>query len=92
MNVFLKVMSAIIVHVRGVKERNQGPVDGCYWPSALEGNCLMYWSSSYVDLSTNNNDQKWVVDFSNALIGGALSFDGYWDSFPENNVRCVRTK
>ena len=68
---------------------NQGPTEGCYWPPELEGNCFQYWSSSY---ATDVPDAKWVVRFEKASVQTNNSFDGQWDTFPENNVRCVRTK
>ena len=53
----------------------------CYWPSQLQGKCLLaYWSSSFVE---GSDALAWQVNF----------FDGYvnsWGSYVSKLVRCVR--
>ena len=68
---------------------NKGPAGGCYWPSELKGNCFVYWSSSY---STGISHAKWAVRFEKGGIVVDYSFDGQWNTYPKNHVRCVRTK
>ncbi len=61
---------------------NEGPEDGCYWQSDLEGICLGYWSSTTVE---NDEEKAWLFGFGSAVI--------YYGSGKETynaNVRCVR--
>lgn len=60
---------------------DDGPADGCYWPSTLNGICGMYWSSS--EISDYLTPYAWFVDFHYGDISG--SGDGY-----DQDVRCVR--
>jgi len=39
---------------------NEGPADGCYWPSELNGTCGWFWSSS---LYTNDIGFAWSIYF-----------------------------
>ena len=60
----------------------QGPADsGCYWPTAMQGTCSSYWSSSLVE---DLGDRAWRVVFNDGYVGhdGDVSYDG--------PVRCVR--
>ncbi len=61
---------------------NEGPEDGCYWQSGLEGICLGYWSSTSVE---NDDEKAWLLGFGSAVIyygSGKETYNG--------NVRCVR--
>lgn len=58
-----------------------GPGNGCYWPSELNGQCSWYWSSSPV-LAHNGN--VWFVNFKYGNVGS--SYGNYYN----NIVRCVR--
>jgi len=57
-----------------------GPANGCYWDPYLQGECILYWSSSQVDDEVYD---AWAVSFEDGRIGyvGTGSFLG---------VRCVR--
>ncbi|MCC6160422.1 MAG: DUF1566 domain-containing protein [Deltaproteobacteria bacterium] len=60
-----------------------GPADGCYWPSELEGECGNYWSSSTPPPSTLS-DTAWNISFWQAGIGDS----GY--DIPGYKARCAR--
>lgn len=58
-------------------EFEAGPASGCYWPSALEGDCTNHWSSS------KHDDDAWNIDFRSAIL---------WDDYiqgPYYIARCV---
>jgi hypothetical protein len=54
-----------------------GTVEGCYFPSVLEGSCSWYWSSS---IYSPNVAQAWYVDFT----------DGSVDNYDKENIYYVR--
>lgn len=56
-----------------------GPADGCYWPTGLQGECSLYWSSSVAD----TEEMAWRVGFYEASVVDGLAIT-------ENVVRCVR--
>jgi hypothetical protein len=59
----------------------EGPDEGCYWDSALEGPCESYWSSDiYVA-----DSKSLVVFFGGALVTVGLTYD----EPGTNRVRCV---
>ncbi len=58
----------------------EGPADGCYWPSELNGEHSWYWSSSGV---ADYDYLAWRIYFDNAYIyRNGVALDSY--------VRCVR--
>jgi len=62
--------------------KNEGPADGCYWPSQLNGECDIYWSGTHV----------WD-DYSDSLTWGILFYYGAvadLNNSLKKNVRCVR--
>lgn len=67
-------------------EYDEGPSDGCYWPSALQGDCKWYWSSTLV---SDGIDTGLEVGFFNGAVdlgdveGGYVGYAGAY-------VRCVR--
>lgn len=60
-----------------------GPVDGCYWPVGMLGQCLggAYWSSS---LRENYSNNAWFVYFDGGRVSHSYNEDDY------SRVRCVR--
>ena len=57
-----------------------GPAGGCYWPSQINDDCSLYWSSSTV---ADHDGSAWVVHFGY----------GYVYDFPDNSgypAQCVR--
>ncbi len=44
-------------------QSDQGPADGCYWPTGLSGDCGTYWSSSEA-----SDIQTWALMFTTAGV------------------------
>jgi hypothetical protein len=60
---------------------DQGPANGCYWPSQVAGDCFhWFWSSTAIG---NVPGDEWVVGF----WGGYLDYDA---ATGDEIVRCVR--
>lgn len=59
---------------------NDGPADGCYWPSSLKGYCAWYWSNSSHSVF---DDIAWYVEFPLAGLNNSVKS-------LSNHVRCVR--
>ena len=57
-----------------------GPADRCYWPDKMQGTCLWYQSSSFVE---DVGDTLWGVGFGDACVSTA-------DVKSPRFVRCVR--
>ena len=58
----------------------EGPADGCWWQSSLEGECMSYWSSSISDEDTY---QIYMVRFDLAAVDRRHKQDSKY-------IRCVR--
>lgn len=59
---------------------DEGPSDGCYWPTEVAGECLAYWSSTADSTSV---DFAWAIDFHDANVRT-------WYGALKLRVRCVR--
>ena len=60
---------------------SDGPADGCYWPSDMQGPCQYYWSSSSGE---DDDDYAWNVGFSYGYVGSLSK------GLSNGVVRCVR--
>jgi len=64
---------------------DNGPADGCYWPTPMQGECNTYWSSTleggYFALTTN---------FNRGVPGISPTFDLFYGVMNHNYARCVR--
>ena len=66
--------------------------NGCCWPSAIDGKCGIYWSSSE-ETSSENNGARWVVRFRHGEIRqeSVLIDDETSLKYDNKPIRCVRT-
>ena len=63
---------------------HEGPADGCYWPSELNGPCIgFFWSSTFSWDPQSPWTDPWTVHFQFGYIY-------YWYPNDRENVRCVR--